>query len=209
MRQGIGFSIPSNSRKGSPSRGTPWRQIVVSGHELADSPWGNRFFNATDSVIFDWSYLHRHYALMRLIYEYGGPSKSDKRRAMLGSSEEGDITLLNILLDGEIAHNDMGLACRLAAGGGHLEVVERLLAMGADVNDAAAADYRDRTALQAAAEGGHLEVVERLLAVGADVNDAAADGRTALQAAAKSGHTEIISRLEKAGAQPFVGKYRG
>ena len=64
-------------------------------------------------------------------------------------------------------------ALQAAAGGGHLEVVERLLAAKADVNAAAAGD-NGRTALQAAAGGGHLEVVERLLAAKADVNAAAA-----------------------------------
>ena len=74
-------------------------------------------------------------------------------------------------------------ALQAASGGGHLEVVERLLAAGADVNAAAAFDGGP-TALQAASEGGYLDVVERLLAAGADANAAAAgSGLTALQAA--------------------------
>jgi Ankyrin repeats (3 copies)/Ankyrin repeats (many copies) len=82
---------------------------------------------------------------------------------------------------------------------GILEIVERLLAAGADVN-AAAAHY-GRTALQAASRGGHLQIVERLLAAGADVNAATARfGRTALQAASGYGHLEIVERLLAAGA---------
>ena len=61
-----------------------------------------------------------------------------------------------------------------AAEGGHLAVVEWLLAVKADVN-AAASYYNSQTVLQAAAGGGHLAVVEWLLAAKADVNAAAAD----------------------------------
>ncbi len=56
------------------------------------------------------------------------------------------------------------------AAGGHLDIVEKLLVAGADVN--AAAGYNGQTALQVAA-GGHLDIVEKLLAAGADVNAAA------------------------------------
>jgi ankyrin repeat protein len=94
-------------------------------------------------------------------------------------------------------------ALQAAVGGGHLEVVERLLAAKADVNAGAGAGYNGRTALQATAEGGHLEVIEWLLAAKADVN-AAADGyngRTALQAAAGGGHLKVVERLKKAGAR--------
>jgi ankyrin repeat protein len=63
--------------------------------------------------------------------------------------------------------------------------LEKLLAIGADINAAA---HSGRTALQAAAEGGHQAIVEKLLAVGADVNAASKHrGRTALQAAAGRG----------------------
>ncbi|KAF9775097.1 hypothetical protein IL306_006825, partial [Fusarium sp. DS 682] len=50
-----------------------------------------------------------------------------------------------------------------ASEGGYIQVVERLLKAGADVNAAAAAEYGGRTALQAASEGGHIQVIERLL----------------------------------------------
>jgi ankyrin repeat protein len=55
----------------------------------------------------------------------------------------------------------------LAAGNGHLDCVELLLARGCDIH------RRDRvdnaTALHCAAAGGHLEVVQRLVALGSDV----------------------------------------
>ncbi|KAJ6137254.1 hypothetical protein N7471_003740 [Penicillium samsonianum] len=50
----------------------------------------------------------------------------------------------------------------IAAGGGSLEVVERLLKANADFNAPAASDYTGRTALQAAVERGYLDVAYRL-----------------------------------------------
>ncbi|EXL40290.1 hypothetical protein FOCG_17178, partial [Fusarium oxysporum f. sp. radicis-lycopersici 26381] len=57
-------------------------------------------------------------------------------------------------------------ALQAASEGGHIQVVERLLEAGANVNAAAAARY-GRTALQAASAGGHIQVVKRLLNAGA------------------------------------------
>ena len=53
-----------------------------------------------------------------------------------------------------------------AAGGGHTEVVQALIAAGADVN---ARDYGGGTALMDAAGEGHVEIVRDLIAAGADV----------------------------------------
>ncbi|KAJ5738028.1 hypothetical protein N7493_001183 [Penicillium malachiteum] len=87
-------------------------------------------------------------------------------------------------------------ALQAAAEGGHLKVLQALLAAKADVNIAPTSN-NGRTALQAAAEGGHLEVVQALLAAKADINAAPAefDGRTALQAAAEGGHLEVVQAL--------------
>ena len=91
-------------------------------------------------------------------------------------------------------------ALQAAAEAGHLEIVKRLLAAGADVN-MPAAKPGGRTALQAAAKAGHYEVVERLLAAGADVNmPATVFGETALQGASRAGHSEIVKSLLAAGA---------
>ena len=84
-----------------------------------------------------------------------------------------------------------------AAQNGHVELVDKLLAAGADAN----AGTNRGTALLAAAGGGHLEVVDKLLAAGADVNaDGNADGWTALQVAAGGGHLEVVGKLLAAGA---------
>lgn len=82
-------------------------------------------------------------------------------------------------------------ALQVAAKGGHLKVVELLLAAKADVN-AAGTDYR--TALHLAAEQGHFETVERLLEAQAD-SFRLAGGQTALHLAAERGHLNIVNRL--------------
>jgi hypothetical protein len=76
-----------------------------------------------------------------------------------------------------------------AAESGHLKIINRLLAVNADVNAApfvvVGRGYK---------QNGHLEVVERLLAANADVNTPARYGRTALQAASQNGHLEVVER---------------
>jgi ankyrin repeat protein len=121
--------------------------------------------------------------------------------ALVDAAKEGRATVILMLITvganvNAPAANGGRTALQAAAGGGHIEVVERLLAAKADVN-AQAATYGGRTALQAAAGGGHLEVMERLLAAKADVNARAAarGGRTTLQAAAEGGHLEVVERL--------------
>lgn len=74
--------------------------------------------------------------------------------------------------------NGISLLCH-AAGGGHLDIVERLHQEHADVN-AAAAKREGRTALQAVAGAGYLVIVKRLLQKQADVNAAVAEYRTSL-----------------------------
>ena len=80
---------------------------------------------------------------------------------------------------------------------GHIEVVELLLAAGADVNQAG--DYGD-TPLHCASGKGHTEIVKLLLAAGADVNQANNSGWTPLQDSCQSGHSEVVSMLLAAGA---------
>ncbi len=92
-------------------------------------------------------------------------------------------------------------ALQAAAGGGHLGIVDKLLAAGSDVNFGSCID-NGRTALQAAADRGHLKIVKKLLAAGSDVNALPSrwNGRTALQAAAEGGHLEIVEKLLASGS---------
>ena len=93
--------------------------------------------------------------------------------------EMGDVELVNQLISLKADVNARSRAtatagfCRTAlqaaARKGNIEVVEKLLVKGADINAPAGEDH-GRTALQAAAGGGHMMVVEKLLTEGADIN---------------------------------------
>ncbi|CAG8399790.1 unnamed protein product [Penicillium salamii] len=85
----------------------------------------------------------------------------------------------------------------VAAKGGHVEVVRRILAENVDINARRSAVTDGRTALELAAKGGHVEVVDLLLAANSHVNGVSgfSDRRTALQAAASEGHLNIVERL--------------
>ncbi len=92
-------------------------------------------------------------------------------------------------------------ALQAAAERGHLRIVIRLLALGADVN-APPSPTAGLTALQAAAGSGFTAIIKLLLDHGADVNGPAAryKGYTALQGACLQGNVETADVLIKAGA---------
>jgi ankyrin repeat protein len=87
-----------------------------------------------------------------------------------------------------------------AAGGGHKEISELLIAEGADVN---AKSMRGRTPLHSAALNGHKETVELLIKKGADVNAKDKYGRTPLYEAATV-LKEIVELLIAKGADVNV-----
>ena len=78
------------------------------------------------------------------------------------------------------------------------EVVELLIAKGADVN---AKDKYDMTPLHPAAGRGHKEVVELLIAGGADVNARDEDGDTPLDWADRRNQTATTALLRKHGGK--------
>ncbi len=94
-------------------------------------------------------------------------------------------------------------ALTAASWTGHLDVVQTLLAAGANVN---ARNDKGRTALALASEQGHLQVVQALIAAKADLNttvpgETAGTYYTLLLAAAWKGHTETARALVDAGAK--------
>ncbi|KAK1750001.1 ankyrin repeat-containing domain protein, partial [Echria macrotheca] len=158
-------------------------------------------FNALDPDLLAWSLQSRHYALIRHIQSCGGISEPEKLQDIWSLAGEGDIELLDVLLEGESSLRMPSTALRRASKDGYLAIVERLLTAGADVNAVPGVEI-GRTALQAASEDGRLAVVGRLLIAGADVNAGPAEshGRTALQAASGGGHLAVVERLLAAGA---------
>ena len=85
----------------------------------------------------------------------------------------------------------------LASTKGHLEVVQALLAKGADVNAKESTGYN---ALIEASRYGHVKLVQALLAKGADVNAKTNRGDNALSVAKE--HADVTALLLQAGAKP-------
>ena len=95
-------------------------------------------------------------------------------------------------------------ALHWAAADGHQQVVQLLLANGADVN---AVEGGGRTALHIAAIQGHQGVVKQLIDAGAPVNAAVSDGRTPLTGRESFAHGSIrwLSRIGGAAAGEWGG----
>lgn len=104
-----------------------------------------------------------------------------ERTAVQAAAEKGNLAILRTLLDamtdtlGYLSINEgpspIGgrTALQGAAGNGHVEMVECLLALGADVNGPTA-EQHGLTTLQAAARSRNLVIAELVLAAGADTD---------------------------------------
>jgi len=93
--------------------------------------------------------------------------------------------------------DDNNTALHMAASWGYEEIVELLVAKGADVNARGSGWYR-RTPLHYAVFSE--EVIALLIAGGADVNARDRKGRTPLHLAAQAGEAEAVRLLIAAGA---------
>jgi hypothetical protein len=89
-----------------------------------------------------------------------------------------------------------------AAKYGRHEVVQLLLAAGADVNAEESSLMGGRTPLHVAAWHNHLQVAQLLLSAGANVNAADADGTAPMHAAAMAGCNHVLQLLLQHGADP-------
>ena len=87
----------------------------------------------------------------------------------------------------------------LAARSGRKEIVELLIAKGADVNEKD--DFYGTTPLHWAAVYGHKEIAELLIGEGAEVNAMDNFGRTPLHWAKRKKHKETADLLRKHGAK--------
>ncbi|CDZ79184.1 Phosphocholine transferase AnkX [Legionella massiliensis] len=111
------------------------------------------------------------------------------------AAQMGLTTVINVLIAEGVNVNlswDGYTPLWVAAGNGHIEIVNRLLEAGALVNQP---DDYNRTPLWVAAGNGHIEIVNRLLEAGALVNQPDDYNRTPLWVAAGNGHIEVVRRL--------------
>lgn len=84
-----------------------------------------------------------------------------------------------------------------AVSGGHLDIVEFLMAAEADVN---VQDNQKRTPLHLACFGGHKDIAEELISHGANLEARFANGTTPLFWTVPGGHTEVFELLVNKGA---------
>ncbi|KAL6887999.1 hypothetical protein GGI43DRAFT_425900 [Trichoderma evansii] len=138
------------------------KERLQEGHDLMENVWGEATFNESSSFILNWSIKSHHYALIRLFFLAGKISITLRDQILENAAATGDITMLDFVLDilyeGEILGSEVIKACIAAIAGGRLDIVEQLLAAGANVNFAPAW-YYGQTALQAAAKNGHRDII--------------------------------------------------
>ncbi len=103
------------------------------------------------------------------------------------------VTILQTCCEGDLSH---------AAAQGDLELVQRLLEAGADVNGT---DAWGHTPLLSACWAGHKEIVQVLLERGADPTATTPRGWTGIRFANRVGHPEIVDLLKAAGAEDETG----
>ena len=135
---------------------------------------------------------------------------------LMYACEAGSLELCAALLDrganpNERATPDSRFPLLIAAVGGRREVLQLLLARGADV-DATMSDYQcqRRTALVAAAAAGQVEIVALLAAAGANLNAyRLRDGSSALAMAAARGALPTVRCLLAAGAHVNLASMDG
>eukprot|EP00658_Telonema_sp_P-2_P075093 TRINITY_DN644_c0_g1_i13.p1 TRINITY_DN644_c0_g1~~TRINITY_DN644_c0_g1_i13.p1 ORF type:complete len:212 (+),score=44.15 TRINITY_DN644_c0_g1_i13:210-845(+) len=120
--------------------------------------------------------------------------------ALIMASKAGHVRLVRKLLNAGASPNPSRVchtAIRAGALGGHVQVMECLLARRADPN---MASEHGRTALMGAAMNGHPECVQLLLQAGAELDLKNDHGETAADLAATYQHDEIVQLLKRARA---------
>ena len=132
---------------------------------------------------------------LRLKSTFDGPARPPAhlpRRGLPPARPPAGLDIVERLLaEGADVHGDDDGALRSACAGGDLPVVNRLLAAGANVH------ARRDCPLRKASKQGRLPVVERLLEAGADVH---AKNDWALIRASEYDHLPVVDRLLAAGA---------
>ncbi|KAI4246112.1 MAG: hypothetical protein L6R40_002064 [Gallowayella cf. fulva] len=161
---------------------------------LSGTPWTYEDWGKHSTNVIEWIVENNHCSLAQLLIDSERESTQETLRMLMkGAAGRGYAELVEICLGSEnVSQIILGSSLELAAEGGHLALVERLLQEKANVNATEPAGW---TALHLAAKRGHLGVVERLLQEKADVNATSSAGWTALHLAAEGGHLAVIERL--------------
>lgn len=137
------------------------------------------------------------------LYSYGN--------ALTASANDGNIEIMELLLEkGAIIDHPAGWPLQAAAKRGHGNVIEKLLAQGANVNALTSSEHFPQgTALHAACEFGRVEVVRMLLEHGANPDLGPNDSTCPLIAATLNGDENVTRLLldKKSEVNVHGGKY--
>jgi len=127
-----------------------------------------------------------------------GITEETQETALTLACAGGFLDVVKILLE-HGAQINLGQSSPLmeASQEGHLELVQYLLVMEADVYQRTSTGD---SALAFACEGGHTEIVETLVNAGASIDQADKEGRTPLMKAARAGHIDTVRYLLSKGA---------
>ncbi len=132
-------------------------------------------------------------------------------REFFAAIENGDVPkvreFISAGVDINVEDDDGNTALLTASWSGNKEIVELLLANGADVNYETDAYFY--TALMRASGQGHAEIARLLLNHGANVNAEDDWQLTSLMRAAESGHFEVVRLLLEHGADASLRDDRG
>ncbi|EPS38466.1 hypothetical protein H072_7783 [Dactylellina haptotyla CBS 200.50] len=129
-------------------------------------------------------------------------AKSSSKTALMFAAESGDVECTRLLLEEKYLiidqrDRDGNSALHVAATNGRVELLDLLLAKGADI---AAQNTLERTPLHAAAENGHHEFIKAILSHSRDVNLADRKCTTALGIASIRGDLWTVELLLQHGA---------
>ncbi|KAI0111099.1 hypothetical protein GGR51DRAFT_547299 [Nemania sp. FL0031] len=183
-----------------------WQQIIFAGHDLAKTPWQSTSWESDQYVALRWAIQANHTSLVSFIISSHGFSWLEGKEAFYEAIRDNNSSVIDVILLCRVLPEVASHILPKAVTIGDLDVVEKLLAAGADVDllragaDVNATNHNGGTTLYLAAFNGHLDIVKQLLAAGADVNSTTMNGSTALHIAAFKGHLGILQQLLDAGA---------
>ena len=187
-----------------------WRQLIVTNHQVAPQPWFGEDGVLCMGDLLDYIVEESHCAIIDCLLSVDA-QRANVTNLLIYASRKGNVLLVNYMLSKRIfpqissviASDLKSSALESAVAGDHMEVVDALLAVGANTDVGPSS-----VALQRAVENDNLRMVERLLRANADVNAPPGNIVTrwgggklnAIQLAASYGNLDIVEMLLLAGA---------